>query len=114
MTHYILVRTDLPHGFQAAQICHAAGESVSFNLPPNTNAVVLGVESEDELCDIGRRLVQAGIRHVPIYEPDPPYYGQHTAIGIVPVEDRSVVKKIIGKLPLLGKEQKEHNAVGVG
>ena len=103
LTHYVIVRADLPIGFQAAQIVHAAGESVSCNLPPNTNAVVLQVDSEDELVAIGKRLAKSGIPHVPIYEPDPPYNGAYTAIGIVPVDDRKRLKPIIGKLSLLGK-----------
>ncbi len=100
----MVIRSDLPVGFLAAQIVHAAGESVSKNLPPNTNAVVLSVDSEAELLAVAKQLQLAGVPHVSIHEPDPPYNGAFTAIGIVPVKDRSMVKKILSRLPLFGKE----------
>ena len=37
-----------------------------------------------------------------IREIDPPYSGQATAIGVIPLEDRNQVKKIFNKLKLLG------------
>lgn len=47
--------------------------------------------------------MRAGIEHVQVREPDAPWNGQMTAIGLVPVADRSIVKGVLGKLPLLGK-----------
>ena len=88
----------------AAQIVHAAGESSNGNIPPNTNAVVLSVEDEASLMAVAERLAKAGIPHVTVREPDAPWNGQATAIGIAPVRDRRLVRAITSKLPLLGKE----------
>jgi hypothetical protein len=88
----------------AAQIVHAAGESVTENLPPNTSAIVLSVPSENELLGVAQQLQRAGIAHVAIREPDPPYNGVFTAIGVAPVADRKPLKRILSRLPLLGKE----------
>lgn len=89
----------------AAQIVHASGESIKEKLTPNTNAVVLSVKDETELQSIQKRLSLEGVPHVPIVEIDLPYTGQMTAIGIVPLSDRSKVKKIFSSLPLLGREK---------
>lgn len=62
---------------------------------------MLAVCSESHLLDIEKKLSLAGIAHVLIREVDPPYEGQATAIGIVPLTDRGIVKKIVGKLKLL-------------
>lgn len=99
-----MVRKDLPLGFLAAQVVHAAGESSPGNLDPGTNAVVLEVENESALVALERQLQRAGVCHVSIREPDPPWDGALTAIGLVPLTDRSVVKPILSKLPLLGKK----------
>jgi hypothetical protein len=97
----------LPVGFQAAQIVHAAGESVSGELPPNTNAVVLAAKDETELRAVARKLQLAGVPHVLIQEVDPPFDGQCTAIGVVPLAERAKVKPILSKLPLLGARPKD-------
>lgn len=106
LTHYVVVRSDLPLGFLAAQIVHAAGESSPGNIDFGTNAVVLSVLTEAALAVIERQLQRAGIQHVAIREPDAPYNGALTAIGLVPIRDRSKVKPLLNKLPLLGKERK--------
>ncbi len=87
----------------AAQIVHAAGESSPGNLPPHTNAVVLAVADEGELLAVARRLVEAGIAHVAVREPDPPYGGALTAIGLAPVADRRLVKGVLSRLRLYEK-----------
>lgn len=97
----MIVRADLPLGFLAAQAVHAAGESSPGNLPRATNAVVLAVKDEAALAALARRLALAGIAHVVIDEPDPPYLGQLTAIGLVPTADRALVKPLLSSLPLL-------------
>jgi peptidyl-tRNA hydrolase len=111
LTHYAIIRSNLPIGFAAAQIVHAADESTSHNLTPGTFAVVLSVDSEDELKQLGQRLVSAAIPHVYIREPDPPYFGQLTAIGIAPTNNTRAIKRITGNLPLYGKERKLAGAV---
>ena len=87
----------------AAQIVHAAGESArgTPELPPNTNAVVLAVPGEAALRALDKKLSLAGVQHVTVQEVDPPFDGQCTAIGLVPVADRAKVKPILSKLPLL-------------
>lgn len=104
MTHYIVVRADLPLGFLAAQVTHAAGESSPGGLPKATNAVVLSVPTETDLMDVAAKLTAAGTAHVLIEEPDAPWNGAATAIGLHPVVDRSAAKKVLQKLPLLGQE----------
>lgn len=97
----MIVRADLPVGFLAAQVVHAAGESSPGNLDRGTNAVVLAVRSEAELAALARKLALAGIPHTVIDEPDPPWNGQLTAIGLVPTADRAAVKPLLSCLPLL-------------
>lgn len=88
----------------AAQITHAAGESIVSELPPGTNAVVLAAKDETELILVAKKLQISGIKHAVIREIDPPYDGQITAIGIVPLLDRKPLKPILSTLPLLGKK----------
>lgn len=133
LTHYVVVRRDLPFGVICAQLVHAAGESFyalgcppadavveathqalpvpsrqlsldssvgeqrvfnpkvagsipapgSFN-PEMMYAVVLGARNEKKLKTLRDRLSFAGIGHVAIVEPDPPYSGQLMAIGLFP------------------------------
>lgn len=101
LTRYVVVRRDLPHGLQAAQIVHAAGESASQRLPPGTFAIVLSVEGPSEL-EAQARLGARNVRHTLIRENDPPYSGQATAIGVEPAH-RSVLRRHFSALPLLGK-----------
>lgn len=95
----------------AAQIAHAAGESVESEIEPGTNAVVLSVENEAELRQIAGKLAKAGVKHCLIRECDPPYDGQCTAIGCMPTRERSLLKKILSSLPLLGGSSKEERLI---
>ncbi|HEY2589036.1 MAG TPA: peptidyl-tRNA hydrolase [Tepidisphaeraceae bacterium] len=99
----MIVRSDLPIGFLAAQIVHAAGESSGSKLEPGTNAIVLSVRTEAALAVVARQLETRGIPHVAVHEPDAPYRGALTAIGLAPVRDRALVKPILSKLSLFGK-----------
>ncbi len=105
-----MVRSDLPIGFLAAQVVHAAGESSPGDLDTGTSAVVLAAPDEACLLAIERRLGQAGIAHVAIREPDAPWSGALTAIGVVPVQDRVPARRVLSSLPLLGKEAKTRGA----
>lgn len=97
LTHYVIVRRDLPLGSLAAQIVHAAGESsLGPDLPPDTRAVVLAAKNELHLVKIEYELIQHGIPHRAIREPD--QNDELMAIGIVPVADRSIVKPVTKKL----------------
>lgn len=104
LTHYVVVRSDLPLGFLAAQVVHAAGESSPGALDHGTNAVVLSVPDESALAAVERRLQLAGVPHVAIREPDAPWDGALCAIGLVPLADRAPAKRVLSALPLLGRE----------
>lgn len=128
--HYIIVRSDLPRGYQAAQIAHAAGESVTECVPTGTHVVVLSVPDEDALWDVHSELVAhseipPGVPssrwngpHTVIHDPDPPRgwkqpwgierpglkrsaAGEATAIGVPPTRDRRWLRRALGRLPLL-------------
>ncbi len=85
---------------QYAQLVHAAGESSPGNIPPDTHAVVLSVPDESELLLYAQLLARHEIQHVLIREPDPPYSGQAMALGCY-VEDRTRLKKLLARLPLV-------------
>lgn len=106
LTHYCLVREDLPVGAIGAQLIHAAGESSPGDLPDGTFAVALAARSLGHIEHLERKLVQLEIPHVAVREPDAPYNGELVAIGIVPVEDRGLVKPVTGGLKLLGKKKR--------
>ena len=97
----MVVRADLPRGFLASQIVHAAGETSPGGLPEGTYAIVLAVHGIRELLTVRANLEAAGIPHKLICEPDAPYNGAPTAIGLVPTQDRRKIRKILGRLPLL-------------
>lgn len=99
--HYSVVRIDMPLGNQFAQLQHAAGESSPGNIPKDTHAVVLAANDEAQLLAIAAKLVEAGIAHVVIREPDAPFNGAASAIGLVPQVRTKPLKKILGCLPLL-------------
>jgi peptidyl-tRNA hydrolase len=96
----LLVRKDLPFGVALAQSVHAAGESAqNVTLPPNTHAVVLACPDEASLLAAEEKLLRNGIEFVSIREPDAPYLGQITAIGIKP-QPRKKLRKLLSYLPL--------------
>jgi peptidyl-tRNA hydrolase len=101
LTHYCLVRQDLPRGVLAAQLIHAAGESSPGGLPENTFAVALAAKSEEHLLHLEEKLRRLSIPHAAIREPDAPWDGALMAIGLAPVADRNQVKKVTSSLPLL-------------
>jgi hypothetical protein len=95
--HYVIVRSDVPAGVQAAQIIHAAGESGPAE--PTTFAVALHARPE-QLLLLEVALLQAGVRFVAIREPDPPWDGALMAIGIHPVRKHEVAH-LVRKYPLV-------------
>lgn len=101
LTHYVIVREDLPRGVLAAQLIHAAGESSPGNLPTHTCAVALAARDEAHLEDLERGLLDRDIPHRAIREPDAPWDNALLAIGIEPVSDRATVKPVTGSLGLL-------------
>ena len=104
LTHYCILREDLPFGAQAAQLIHAAGESSPGDLPEGTYAVALAAKSEKHLEFLEEKLRRLAIPHVAIREPDRDH--ELMAIGLYPVEDRRSIRRVVGNLPLLGKESK--------
>ena len=98
-THFVIVREDLPKGFLAAHVAHAAGESGPA--PPGSIAVVLGVPNEAELLVIDARLTACGVQHVLIRENSGTYDNQATAIGVSPTHDRKLVGKAVSSLRLV-------------
>lgn len=100
LTHYVIVRRDLPIGMLVAQTVHAAGES-SPRLPSGTIAVALSASDELQLHKIKRDLDARGISYTPIVEGDGEYAGQLMAIGVEPVVDREIVRKVVSSLPLI-------------
>lgn len=108
--HYVIVRADLTTGQQFAQVVHAAGESAAnCDVPEGTHAIVLHVQDEEHLLDIADKLWWKGVKNYKlIIEPDLPLYegrplqdGQGTAIGLRPTADRSIIRKVLGRLPLV-------------
>lgn len=100
LTHFCIVRRDLPRGVLAAQLIHAAGES-STQVPKGTFAIALAAKSEAHLMSIERKLQRLGIPHHAIRESDTPWNGALMAIGLPPTPDRSRVKPITKSLQLL-------------
>lgn len=100
LTHFCIVRRDLPWPVIAAQLIHAAGES-SEQLPVGTIAVALAAKNEDHLTFIEHKLQTLGIPHHAVREPDEPWNGALMAIGLQPTKDRSSVKPVTKKLQLL-------------
>lgn len=149
LTHYIIVRRDLPYGVICAMVAHAAGESFYlYNRPSSstfraaadakalaegggenpssgtsllggssvlersvsaersvvqfhpaqpidmTTVVVLGARHEAKLARLERRLLDAGVAHVAIREPDTPYHGALMAIGLVPARRGDVAHHV--------------------
>lgn len=100
LTHYCVVRADIPVGAQAAQLIHAAGYSSTGSLPAGTYAVALTVPDEAELRALASTLERAGLPHHLIIESDDPFAGQAMAIGLAPM-DRKRLKPYLSKYPLL-------------
>lgn len=108
LTHYIIVRKDLPLGVLAAMVTHAAGESAVLYQNPEdgrfrrARAVVLEAVNELALQDVSRRLEKLGIQRVEIVESGPIYSGELMAVGVVPTESQSVVEAMQHYLTLKG------------
>lgn len=68
-----------------------------------TFAVVLDAKTEAGLIALAAKLKLAGIPHVVVREPDEPYDNAVTAIGVEPLEDLTVLRRLTSSLPLYGK-----------
>lgn len=99
--HYVIVRSDLPHGVQVAQTAHAAGESAGGPLPEGTIVVALAVPTEDTLRQVAEALGKESLTYKLIVENEGPFANQACAIGVTPTHDRRAVRKATSKLPLV-------------
>jgi hypothetical protein len=98
--HYVVVRQDVPLGVQLAQVTHAAGESSpGCTLPKNTHAVVLHA-TEEQLLALEIRLHAAGLDFSAIREPDAPFNGAITAIGLAPQPRTQALKRLMSGFKL--------------
>jgi len=96
--HFCIVRSDMTFGQICAQLTHAAGESAALfgkPLPPETIAVVLASKNEEHLIQIKEKLDHLDIEHVSFYEPDFPFNGAMTAIGVIPRKRDKKIRKVV-------------------
>ena len=104
--HYIIVRGDLAKGDNDAQIGHAAGYSASMYtkekgevLPEHTHVIVLEAPDEKELVGVALTLSANNVPFFAVKEPDPPFNGAWTAIGVIPAP-RKVLAPYLSRLPI--------------
>jgi len=96
------VRDDLNDvGIVAVQVVHAAGESSPGKLEKGTHAVVLKTPDEQGLLELEQSLIEAGIPHVAVREPDKPWNGSLMSIGINPNTPREDLRPHTKHLKLL-------------
>ncbi len=99
LTHYIIVRRDLPLGVLAAMVTHAAGESAHLYEDPydgrfrGATAVVLEAKNEAHLKDYIDYVKGQGLLYTVVTESGGPYHGQDMAIGVCP-GDRNLIGPI--------------------
>ena len=82
---------------QVAQVIHAAGESATGPVPPNTIAVALAARDREHLLTLRAELVRAQIPHVLVSECD----GEPMSIGVQPTKDRLAVRRVLSSVPLV-------------
>jgi hypothetical protein len=98
--HYVIVRADLPDGFREAQVGHAIGESLLGPHEPGTYVVVLAARDEAHLALEADRLEAAGVALTRVCEPDAPWCGALTALGLRPAR-KGIVGPRVRHLPRL-------------
>jgi hypothetical protein len=96
LSHYCIIREDLDLGLKAAYLIHAAGESSTGTLPPNTRAVALAARDEEHLRVLEDLLKRAEVDHHAVWEDE-----QLFAIGIEPTADLDRLRKVTSNLPLV-------------
>lgn len=90
-------------GVLACQAIHAATECLRAGSTPvsdQTHVVVLVAETSEALEQLAARLSEAGVHHVLVREPDPPYNGAATAVGVEP-QDRDAVRAFFSTFKVL-------------
>lgn len=97
LTHYIIVRRDLPLGVVTAMVTHAAGESAVLYQDEydgrfrECRAVVLESANEADLLKAEAKLQRHGVQYVGIVESGEIYKDQLMAIGLVPTHPETHV-----------------------
>lgn len=106
LTHYIIVRRDLPLGVLAAMVCHAAGESGAtyerkegWRYDDSTafsgaTAVILEAKDEKHLRQISAYLDEVEIAYKTVHESGGEYSGQLMALGLIPIEREAIAEKL--------------------
>ncbi len=84
ITHYCIVRTDIPVGVAFANCVHAAGESAGGPVHSGTYAVALSAKSEQDLCSLADHLEARDVPVHRVVEAHGAYADQLMAIGISP------------------------------
>jgi hypothetical protein len=79
-------------------VVHAADESGPA--PSGTFAFALAVPDEPALVALADRLEAAGVQLARIHEPDPPWNGQLTALGIRP-QRKEALRRHLSSIPKL-------------
>lgn len=100
LVHYVIVRGDLPHGLQVANVLHAAGES-SDRVQSGTVAVALRARDAGHIEDIAEQLAELDIAHHLVVEGEGHHEGQPMAIGCEPSTDRARLRRVLSNLPLV-------------
>jgi hypothetical protein len=95
---YTVIRNDLPHGVQMAQVCHAASEASGY---PPTIVIALAVPDEASLRRIALALGEQSLTYKLIVEDAGPFAGQAMALGLPPSTDRKAIGKVTSALPLV-------------
>src|SRR3989304_3438138 len=96
LTHYVIVRRDLPLDVMSAMLVHAAGESAVYYQDSydgrfrGARVVVLEVKDEFYLHRAKLKLLEADVQYVEVVESGEMYHGQLMAIGLVPVESEAI------------------------
>lgn len=71
----------------------------------DTHVVVLSARDEAHLLDLEQRLLAVGYAHAAVREPDAPFFGAITAIGLPPAPKRSA-PRFLSKLSTI--KEKNH------
>lgn len=89
-------------------IVHAAGQSAQLPGASTASSPTTAVALEaplDALLALEHRLVELGVPHVLVREPDEPWRGAPMAIGVVPMP-RARVRRLLAHLSLVrGKDR---------
>lgn len=94
-------------GVACAQAIHAATEAIqALPVDPETHVVVLVAEKSEDLERIAAELDLAGIVAAVIREPDAPYFGAATAVGVEPM-NRDVIKPLLAGFSILREPEPE-------